>query len=486
MDSDNEEVKIKKIKKLIQDVDEVNTNDALSLILHRSKLITKEDKKESENMAIVKKQFLEKLQIVGSAFSLAKTHVRFELFCDFPSSTWFSSKVVTAYCLLLNQRESALRKQISKRENILYLDDSFFFLCINNINIFLNDEFLIAYQNEKIKRSFESIFNYQDLSYDKIFLCANQKNNHWVLYEILVKDYTVNMYDSYNAQITPTAKLQFQQIQKFIEANSPISSKHKWKLCFIKCNYQQNDDDCGVFMLTFGFVLSDFSFEKVKNINCASLARLKIAMDITRGYIEDPRLEGYKYFEDAAQPSLSLVPIDYDRCIIDLTKNDEYDIADVKDNKTTLSKEKILELELFQSKALNETLQLKIDQQNKQKTSIHDEKVLAKMKADIEKEMRAELEKKIRDDLDKEQQIEAEQRIARQFQERDETWIKKLKDKKAAWKIEKDNMIREKENLIREKENMIREKEAWEKEKSDLLSSHFVNDSKKGGKNKKK
>jgi hypothetical protein len=68
-------------------------------------------------------------------------------------------------------------------------------------------------------------------------------------------------------------------------------------------------------------------------IDCGSIARLKIAMDITRGYIEDSRLEGYQYQGDAAKPSQVDIPpfLDYDNLICDLTKDFE-DLAKDNDN----------------------------------------------------------------------------------------------------------------------------------------------------------
>jgi Ulp1 family protease len=77
------------------------------------------------------------------------------------------------------------------------------------------------------------------------------------------------MYDSLYLEITPTAKLQFKQIQEYINVNSisSLEAGKKWKLMYKKCKYQHNGDDCGVFMLTFCYFLSDFSSEIVKEID---------------------------------------------------------------------------------------------------------------------------------------------------------------------------------------------------------------------------
>jgi hypothetical protein len=64
-------------------------------------------------------------------------------------------------------------------------------------------------------------------------------------------------------------------------------------------------------MLVFSLFLVDLPFDSCKNIDCVNNARLKIAMDITRGYLEDPRLnhrfstEDYKKIVDEIDPSRS-------------------------------------------------------------------------------------------------------------------------------------------------------------------------------------
>jgi hypothetical protein len=46
-------------------------------------------------------------------------------------------------------------------------------------------------------------------------------------------------------------------------------------------------------MITFSLFLADFPVESVVGINMSRNARIKIAMDISRGYILDPRIPKY-------------------------------------------------------------------------------------------------------------------------------------------------------------------------------------------------
>jgi hypothetical protein len=271
------------------------------------------------------KLFKEKVSRPGSAFSKATKYVNLSLFNDFPISTWFSDEVATAYCLLLNQRESALRKTILNRAKILYLDQTFFALIINNIKIgsimnLTNDE--QTKQDKKLKKSFE---NFKLDSCEKIYMYANQNNNHWVLFEILVHSAKIIVYDSYFEGVSPTTQLQFNQIKYYIKINSIDQGVDKrWGTESKSCRFQRNTDDCGVYMLTFSLFVPDFSFEFVKQIDMKN-ARVKIAMDITRGYIEDPRLNGYTYLtDDASIAGLGGMPVfDYELFILDLTEDDD-------------------------------------------------------------------------------------------------------------------------------------------------------------------
>jgi hypothetical protein len=267
--------------------------------------------------------------------------------------------------------------------------------------------------------------------------------------------------------ITPTARLQFKQIQEYINVNSisnDTTGGKKWKLKYKDCNYQQNSDDCGVYMLTFCYILSDFSSSLIaKDIDCNSSARVKIAMDITRGYIEDPRLKGYKYFGDTAKPSLLDIPpfLDYENFMIDLTNDDSDDEKknDEKKNdekivvKTTSEEEKKLQFQLYQKQLFIESLQMKIDQDQ-------EEKQLLKIQLN-------------NDDADKNNSI----MNAKPAEEETELNLDELKTKKKIKNIGKELSFEEIEKELYKKkielqnieEELLRKQAALQKQKPPLL-----------------
>jgi hypothetical protein len=366
------------------DSDNINTRKSKRLTDKRkffdTSLIEYDTNETTITMLAHKNAFENKVKN-GLVYSKATKYIQFELFCDFPSATWFSDQVVTAYCLLLNQRESALRKKLTNRKKILFLDSTFFYYCISKINIYLTEERDIEIQNKRLQHIFE---HFGFINYDKIFLFANQKNNHWVLFEVNISDSIINMYDSFYSGITPTAKIQFLQIQHFIKVNLKNSTTI-WQTKAVECKYQTNGDDCGVYMLTFSFVLSDFTFEIVKKLDCVALSRLKIAMDITRGYIEDPRLDGYKYQkDDSGYAGLdAITPFEYDQFMIDLSMDtDDKDIDCFNNNIDKIDKLEKSALIFFvvQRNAQVSTLLIKMEQDKK--SILEKEK---KRKQDIEK-----------------------------------------------------------------------------------------------------
>jgi hypothetical protein len=148
-------------------------------------------------------------------------------------------------------------------------------------------------------------------NFDKMFLYANQDQKHWVLYVVDVNARTINVYDSILPCLSTFSKIQVDKIKFFIKVNVKFLDNKEWEINAHKCNYQQNGCDCGVYMLVFSLFLVDLPFDSCKYIDCENNARLKIAMDITRGYLEDPRLnhrfstEDYKKIVDEIDPSRS-------------------------------------------------------------------------------------------------------------------------------------------------------------------------------------
>jgi hypothetical protein len=134
-------------------------------------LIRQESDADSMVLSNIQNRFRAKVTHRDSAFSKAKTHVTFDLFLDFPISTWFSDRVATAYCLLLNQRENALRRRPElKRNRCLYLDSIFFLYIIDKINIMVKNEDEKKKQDSKLELSFKC---FELVNYDNIFMYAN-------------------------------------------------------------------------------------------------------------------------------------------------------------------------------------------------------------------------------------------------------------------------------------------------------------------------
>jgi hypothetical protein len=223
------------------------------------------------------KSFDQFLETPNSPFQEGKCDgfLHFRLFSSLFDKEWLNDNVNTAYAVMLSHRERLLRKIYPSRPKILYID-SITFSNVTNTSKTL----------EHRKRTFDYL---KFGEFDRIFFFANQNNSHWVLYEVYMKKQIINFYDSlFKHNIV--AERQIKHLIEFLTFNIPLT-----KDCWIttvcdKCYFQNNSNDCGVFMLTFGLFLADFSQEIVKNIDCEKLGRWKIALDITRGYIEDPRL----------------------------------------------------------------------------------------------------------------------------------------------------------------------------------------------------
>jgi Ulp1 family protease len=176
----------------------------------------------------------------------------------------------------LNHREKLLRKLYAERPKILYIDSLVFSKLVTTID---NQEYK--------KRKF---IKFKMGECDKMILFAHNNTNHWVLFEVIVKTRQITIYDSYfhNNQV---ALSQANHLIEFLVYNISSTIINDWTKTFCTtCQFQTNHKDCGVYMLTFGLFLADCAVENVDSIDCEKLARLKISLDITRGYIEDPRL----------------------------------------------------------------------------------------------------------------------------------------------------------------------------------------------------
>jgi Ulp1 family protease len=166
------------------------------------------------------------------------------------------------------------------------------------------------------------------LNNERFYLFANQCNQHWVLFVIDIQERKIDLYDSYHRGMTSNSQLQIEQIQYYFDTNVSFDNtvNISWNVVVHKCNYQKTTCDCGVYMLTFGLFLTDLKVDHCIGIDCEKLARLKIALDVTRGYIEDPRIYKVKYHDIEEYPSLQK-NFDY---IIDLSKDDDNDVDFLK------------------------------------------------------------------------------------------------------------------------------------------------------------
>jgi hypothetical protein len=223
-------------------------------------------------------------------------------------------------------------------------------------------------------------------NWDRVFIYANQNNTHWVLYEIDVKEQLIILYDSFYHGVTPYSKNQMDILYHFIIDNTKYQN---WNVTYnSNCQFQKNGCDCGVFMITFSLFLSDFSAESVDGIDLTELARCKIAMDITRGFINDPRIinndlllsepddeQKIKYTNNN-----STSYFDYNDYVVDVLEDVLVQIPTKEEDETTL-KQKKKEIKLKKAKLTIKTQinELNIVKKQLRKLSIENKK-LRKMK----------------------------------------------------------------------------------------------------------
>jgi hypothetical protein len=221
-------------------------------------------------------------------FSTTSRNVPFSVFKTLSIYSWIDDEVGLAYSLLLNQRELALCSVDSSRSKNFFLNPILSLFHILSINLELIDDEARNLQIDKMKTSFKEL----ELGYfDRVFMLSNQYNKHWVLYIIDVKNLSIDLFDSYHRGLTISSEIQINQIKVFFGANLLFEENSAWKITSNQCNFQKTSCDCGIFMLTYClFLADDIDISCCKNIDCSYLSRLKIAVDITRGYIEDPRL----------------------------------------------------------------------------------------------------------------------------------------------------------------------------------------------------
>jgi hypothetical protein len=201
-----------------------------------------------------------------------------------------------------------------------------------------------------------------------------------------VKEQLIILYDSFYQGVSPYAKTQMDILQHFIIDNT---KNQNWNVTYnSKCQFQKNGCDCGVFMITFSlFFLSDFFAESVEGIDFTELARCKIAMDITRGFIKDPRIINNDLLliepdEQTNNTNNSTSCFEYSNYVVDVIddNNDPVQKPPVKDDEKSLQQKK-KELKFKKAKLTIKTQinELNIVKKQLRKLSIENKK-LRKMK----------------------------------------------------------------------------------------------------------
>jgi hypothetical protein len=224
-----------------------------------------------------------------------------ESFATLHEKEWLNSTVIAVYCEMMNDRELALWKENPTRSK------SFF------VNSWLIGKVQSVYDN-----SYESEFqNLNIFNFDQIFICVNILNQHWVLMRVDINTRIIECFDSIKPSDITTALhnanmesikdwLVYEQLAHDYEAKlCKHDVNEEWKTSIVDGNLRQTDGyNCGIHMLIAAFFLSDFESYDSYNDKIIDSCRTKIAIDIFKGFIEDPRITdrndyhfSYKSFE---------------------------------------------------------------------------------------------------------------------------------------------------------------------------------------------
>jgi hypothetical protein len=207
-------------------------------------------------------------------------------FATLYGNQWLSSDVICKYCEMLNDRELALWKTHPTRPK------SYF---INN--------WLITKVKSTIENSYEKEFaNLNIFNFDQLFICVNLYDSHWVLIRVDIKKGTIECLDSIKCsarterehQRTLECIADWLKYEKLYHDNENLCQHDEtyfWQLSIVQNNLKQTDGfNCGIHMLIAAYFLSDFDTFDTYDEDLISNSRLKIAVDIYKGYIEDPRI----------------------------------------------------------------------------------------------------------------------------------------------------------------------------------------------------
>jgi hypothetical protein len=292
---------------------------------------------------------------------------------------WLTSYIIDIYFVMLNFREISLLDKFQFRKK------SYFF----NSNIIKS---LFEREIEMEKSLFVNGKNILD--YENLYLPALYHTIHWILVEIILlkdeKKFHINMYDSLNKnnnftedhnKIANSTKNWIEkELQMLKEDIKNYSFEIKMGLFPIQ---QGNCNDCGIYTLIHATLLPDKILEnkseagELKKLLVNDNARKKIALDIERAFILDPRLEEYYKIEKF-----------------------QFDFFEKKFNSTIPSNAALKLCSCFSDERTKEGMQSQRDLLNMKRKNLfdlkkkleEDEKVLLQEELEIEKQERKEAE----------------------------------------------------------------------------------------------
>jgi hypothetical protein len=202
-------------------------------------------------------------------------------------SEWLSGNgTICLYCEMLNDRELALWKIDPSRPKSYFIDST-----------------MLLKLNDTSENSYENVFrNLNIFNFDQIFMCINIYNQHWAMYRIRTKNKQIECFDSILPSFSTSQhhNLNFVKISNWLVYEQLYHDKERlckseasveWKASIRTDNLKQDDGyNCGIHMLMAGYFFADFESIDSYNQDIISNSRLKIAVDIFKGFIEDPRI----------------------------------------------------------------------------------------------------------------------------------------------------------------------------------------------------
>ena len=166
-------------------------------------------------------------------------------FLSLSDQTWITDDVVNFYCKLLTDRDTKLvQSQLHKKPNI-FLSSFFYSLLERNMKV------------KHFVEKKEKNLNINIFQADKVYIPININNIHWLMVVIMMKAQVIEAYDSKHKLFINERHEALQKILNFVGStyedtyNSTLPTS--WRLNHGKRTIprQNNDNDCGAFMLSF-------------------------------------------------------------------------------------------------------------------------------------------------------------------------------------------------------------------------------------------